>query len=106
MPDKRVKATFYLPLKDNAGRALGDQIAEVENRCFVAFGAWTLAGYFKGAWRMRTGERKLDTSAVYSVVLEPDRLDELESILKDFKARADQEAVYLEVEHDVDMRLL
>jgi hypothetical protein len=43
-----VKATFYLPLKDNDGRSLTAEISAVEDACFEAFGAWTLTGYFQG----------------------------------------------------------
>ena len=47
-----VKATFYLPLRDNDNRDLSSEIGEVEDDSFLAFGAWTLAGHFKGVWRM------------------------------------------------------
>lgn len=102
----QVKATFYLPLKDNDGRDLAGSIAEVEDRCFVAFGAWTLVGFFKGVWRMASGQRAVDTSAVYSIVLEENRLPELEMILREFKAQTSQESIYLEIEHHVELRLL
>lgn len=102
----QVKATFYLPLKDHDGRDLAEPIAEVEDRCFVAFGAWTLVGFFKGAWRTGSGHRAVDTSAVYSIVLEEGRLPELEAILRHFKSGTSQEAIYLEIEHHVELRLL
>ena len=103
---KRVKATFFLPLRDNDGRELNDEIGEVEDECFLAFGAWTFSGYFKGVWRMESGERRIDTSAAYVVILDESALQELEAILKRFKAKTVQEAIFLEVEHDVDLRLL
>ena len=56
MPTKLLKATFYLPLKDNDGRDLSEEIARIEEACFLDFGAWTLSGYFKGVWRMQSGE--------------------------------------------------
>jgi hypothetical protein len=102
----RIKATFYLPLKDNDGRDLIEEITEVEDRCFIAFGAWTLVGFFKGVWRIASGDRAVDTSAVYSMVLEQDRLPQLEQILRGFKSRTSQEAMYLEIEHNVELRLL
>ena len=34
------------------------------------------------------------------------RLKALEAILKTFKAKTQQEAIYLEIEHDVDVRFL
>ena len=106
MPTKQVKATFYLPLKDNDGRDLSEEIAQVEEACYLAFGAWTLSGYFKGVWRMQSGEQKIDTSAVYTIVLPKNRIRALEAILKTFKAKTQQEAIYLEIEHDVDVRFL
>jgi hypothetical protein len=101
-----VKATFFLPLRDNDGRDLSQEISDVEDECFLAFGAWTLSGYFKGVWRMESGERKIDTSAAYMVILSEDRVEELEEILRRFKAKTLQEAIYLELEHDVDLRLI
>lgn len=101
-----VKATFFLPLADNDGRSLEAEITAVEDECFVAFGAWTLSGYFKGAWRSDTGERQLDTSAAYTVLLPAERVPELEAILRRFKAGTKQEAIYLELVREIDLRYL
>jgi hypothetical protein len=91
-----VKATFYLPLNDNDGRDLTAEIQIAEDECFIAFGAWTQVGFFKGAWRMESGLRQVDTHAVYTIVFEKSQLPELEAILKRFKAKTTQEAIYLE----------
>ncbi len=101
-----VKATFFLPLRDNDGRDLAEEISAVEDDCFLAFGAWTLSGYFKGVWRMESGERRIDTSAAYMVMVEESDVEELEEILRMFKSKTTQEAIFLEVEHDIDLRLL
>jgi hypothetical protein len=92
-----VKATFYLPLKDNDGRDLTPEILTVEDECFTAFGAWTQVGYFKGAWRMESGLRQVDTHAVYTIVLTKAQLPELVAILQRFKTNTTQEAIYLEI---------
>jgi hypothetical protein len=55
---------------------------------------------------MKTGERKMDTSAVYMIVVGEERLPELETILRSFKAKTQQEAIFLEVERNVDVRFL
>ncbi|MEW6366266.1 MAG: hypothetical protein AB1714_16695 [Acidobacteriota bacterium] len=102
----RVKATFFLPVKDNDGRDLSSEIVQVERECFAAFGAWTHAGYFTGAWKMQTGDRKMDVSAAYWIVLDEECIPELEGILWRFKSRTTQESIYLEIEHNVDMRLI
>ena len=101
-----VKATFYLPLADNDGRNLAAEISDVEDRCYELFGAWTAAGFFKGAWRMGTGQRRIDTSAVYVVVIEEAQVKLLVELLREFKSRTTQEAIYLEVERDVDVRFI
>jgi hypothetical protein len=44
----QVKTTFLLPVRDNEGRDLADELAEVEAACFVAFGAFTFSGYIQG----------------------------------------------------------
>lgn len=102
----QVKATFFLPLRDNDGKDLAEEISAVEEECFLLFGAWTMAGFFKGVWRMESGERQVDTSAAYMVVLEESQLAELEAMLQRFKARTTQETIFLEVEHDIDLRLI
>ena len=101
-----VKASFFLPLRDNDGRDLREEIGTVEDDCFLAFDAWTFSGHFKGVWRMESGERRIDTSAAYVVIVDEGDLEELEEILRRFKAKTTQEAIFLEVEHDVDLRLL
>ena len=102
----KVKATFLLPIRDNSGRDLTGELEEVEMACFVAFGAFTFSGYIKGTWRMETGERKQDTSALYWIVMDDKELPQLEKILLRFKKQAGQEAIYLEVERRVDVRFL
>src|SRR5438128_1346472 len=106
VPSGRCQSNVYLPLKDNDGRSLAAEIGAVEDACFEAFGAWTLTGLFQGVWRMKTGERKMDTSAVYMIVLAEEKLSELEEIIRSFKARTKQESIFLEVERNVDVRFL
>ncbi|HHS97833.1 MAG TPA: hypothetical protein ENK08_08040 [Chloroflexi bacterium] len=101
-----IKATFFLPQRDNDGRDLTSEINAVQEECFVAFGGWTLMGYFKGVWRMESGVRQTDVSAVYMVILEEVDLPLLEAILKRFKAKTTQEAIFLEVVQNVDIRFL
>ncbi len=103
---KHVKATYYLPLADNDGRSLAAEIAEVEDAVFDSFGSWTLSGFFKGVWRMESGERKFDTSAVYVVILERSQVEKLRAILMRFKQKTVQEAIYLEILEGVELTLV
>lgn len=102
----QTKATFFLPLQDNDGRDLTDEIQALEEECFVAFGAWTMMGYFRGMWRMDDGVGKTDISAVYMVVIDDKELPILESILNSFKSKTTQEAIYLEISRGVDVRFI
>lgn len=47
--DRRGEGDLFLSLNDNDGRDLTAEIQIVEDECFVAFGAWTQVGFFKGA---------------------------------------------------------
>ena len=100
------KATFFLPLLDNDGRDLSVEQQEVRKQVFALFDGWTLLGYFEGAFRMRDGTQSLDRSAAYVVVLEESRIDELETVLRAFKAKTLQEAIYLEIQRGVEFRFL
>ena len=76
MPE--VKAHFLLPLRDNDGRDLGDEIEAVRDALFVAFGGWTFQGYVKGAFLMSDHTMSVDTSASHFVVFDEGRLAELD----------------------------
>src|SRR4051794_15711144 len=102
----KVKALFYLPLKDNDGRDLTAETEEVRTELYIRFVGWTFLGYVKGAYRMADGTQALDESGAYMVILDESRLPELEQILRDFKAKTLQEAIYLEIQRDVDVRFI
>jgi hypothetical protein len=76
-----VKALFYLPLHDNDGSDLIEEIVALQDELFVRFAGWTLQGYVKGAYRMADGTQALDESAAYIVVLDEARVGELEQLL-------------------------
>jgi hypothetical protein len=78
----QVKALFYLPLKDNNGRDLGQETEELRTELYVRFVGWTFLGYVKGAFRMADGSQALDESGAYVVVLEESRVPELEQVLR------------------------
>lgn len=101
-----VKALFYLPLRDNDGRELTELIESLEAELFVHFSGWTFQGYVKGAYRMADGTQSLDESGAYVVVLDESRIGELETMLQNFKSHTLQEAIYLEIHKDVDVRYL
>jgi len=103
---KHVKALFYLPLRDNDGRPLQAEINDLEMELYIRFVGWTFLGFVKGVYRMPDGTRALDENAAYSVALDESRLPELEDLLRSFKNQTFQDALYLEIQRDVDIRFI
>ena len=102
----QVKATFYLPVADNDGRPLLREIQAVRREVFDLFVGWTFLGFVKGAFLMTDGTMVIDESEAYMVVLDEDRVFELERVLAEFKMKTLQEAIYLEINRDIDVRLI
>src|SRR5437764_10066025 len=102
----RVKALFYIPFRDNDGRDLAEEIEELRSELYLRFVGWTFLGYVKGAYRMADGTQALEESGAYMVILDEARLPELEQVLRDFKSKTLQEAIYLEIQRDVDVRFI
>jgi len=55
---------------------------------------------------MADGTSSFDVSQSYAITPDESRLPELERILLDFKSRTLQEAIYLELHRDIEVRLL
>jgi hypothetical protein len=55
---------------------------------------------------MGTGERKMDTSAVYTMTLPAERVPEVEAILRVFKQSTTQEAIFLQIERNVETKFI
>ena len=55
---------------------------------------------------MADGVKAIDEHEAFAVVLEEYRLDELRDVLRAFKAKTTQEAIYLEVQHDTDVEFV
>jgi hypothetical protein len=102
----QVKALFYIPIKDNDGRDLAGEIADLQSELYQRFAGWTSQGYVKGAYRLADGTPSMDVSESYLVLLDEARLPELEQILRDFRAKTLQEAIYLEIQREVDVRFI
>ncbi len=100
----RVKAVFLLPLADNDGRTLSVEVAETEGAVYRLFGRWTRRGPVAGVYEMPDGSQALDHSNEYTLLLDEDRLPELERVLRDFRGKTKQDAIYLEWTFDVNTR--
>jgi hypothetical protein len=102
----KVKAVFYLPVRDNDGRSLLAEIEEVREQLFVWFDGWTRLGFVTGGYRMADNSEAMDVSAAYMVIIDDSQIGDLEEMLREFKRQTLQEAIYLEIQHDLDVRFL
>ena|SRR5579871_2584274 len=102
----RAKATFFLPVLDNDGRDLTAEHEVVRDAVYDLCDGWTFLGFVDGAFRMADGTKVVDKNAAYMVVIDENRIGELEEVLRRFRARTLQEAVYLEIQRGVDFRFL
>jgi hypothetical protein len=94
------------PIERQRRRDLGAEIEELQTELYARFVGWTFLGYVKGAWQMSAGTCSLDESGAYVVILDEARLAELEEVLRDFRGKTVQEAMYLEVQRHVEIRFV
>ena len=96
----KVKAVFFLPLRDNDGRDLTVELKGVEVELFATFVTFTRTGIVSGAYLMTDGTRSDDDLRSYFLVLDEERVPELREILARFKAKTTQEALYFELQYN------
>lgn len=102
----QVKMVFYLPLRDNDGRELSTEITDAELELVTRFDGWTLVGVVKGMYTMADKTPVYDELNASAVVTDESRVAEVEGILRAFKAKTSQEAIYFEVQYNTDVRFL
>ena len=71
----QIRATFYLPVKDNDGRDLKVDIEIVRLALFELFVGWTFLGYVEGAFMLSDGSQIIDDSEAYFVIMDCTFLD-------------------------------
>ncbi len=101
-----MKVVFFVPVKDNDGRPLQAEIDDLEMELIITFVGWTFQGYVKGYYRMLDGSRSIDVNASYFIVIEESRLGELIAILEGFLKGTLQEAIYLEIQRNLEFRFI
>ena len=96
----KVKAVFFLPLRDNDGRTLQAEIDDAEFELYSTFVGFTCSGTVRGTYQMADKSKAEDTCLAYFVVLDETRVDELKDVLRRFKARTTQEALNFELQYN------
>lgn len=95
---KYKKATILIPLTFNDGTSISLKTLEkIQDEIFVSFHGWTIEGVVKGAYRMQTGERKVESLQRISVYLASAEIEALEKMVAKWAELLGQEAMLLEV---------
>ena len=55
---------------------------------------------------MTDGSRAIDEHRAYAVITDEKGVGDIEDVLRRYKAKTTQEAIYLEVQYNVEMRLI
>jgi len=93
----REKVILLLPLTFNDGSVVPQETFDaIYDQLFILCDGYTVAGEVRGAYRMQTGAKQVDSSLEVWVAVDPDRLDELTRLVAGFGTLLGQETMYFE----------
>jgi hypothetical protein len=96
------EAIVFIPLTYNDGtRIPPDTIESISDEIFEVFDGWTGEGTVKGAYRMQTGEKRVEKLLKVSIVLAESQILKLEEMVADWCARLGQETMLLKITDSV-----
>ena len=82
-----VKATFFLPVRDNDGRSLRAEIRVLEDALFARFPGYTRMASVFGVFRMADGTKVKDRCRSYFLWLDEVELEVLKGIIRTLNPR-------------------
>jgi hypothetical protein len=91
---------FKLPLADNDGQAVAEELREeLLDRVWVEFGGYTIEGVEEGAYRRQdTGKKQVEKLLRVAVAVEGEAgVNRLREIVSEIGGRLHQECMYFEV---------
>jgi hypothetical protein len=92
------EAIVLLPLTYNDGtRVTEGSLESIYGEIFAAFHGWTIEGAVRGAYRMRTGQKRVEALQKVSIVLDESQVPDLEAMIGRWAAELGQEAMLLRV---------
>ncbi len=99
----RIKeAIVLIPLTYNDGTAIPLKILDaIHEKIFLSFHGWTIEGTVKGAYRMASGQRRVEDLQKLSIILDEIQLPELEEMVAEWAATLGQETILLKVTQSV-----
>ena len=93
----KVKYVLLLPLTYNdKSKVPSDVRRHIFDELFCLAGGYHIAGEGKGAYRMKSGDKKVDRSLEVWVVIEETDQDALKTMVAGFATLLGQESMYLE----------
>ena len=91
------KVILLLPLTFNDGSVVPQETFDaIFDELFVLCDGYTVAGEVRGAYRMQTGAKQVDSSVEVWVAVGADQLDELRRLVAGFGTMLGQETMYFE----------
>jgi hypothetical protein len=94
--DELKEAVVLIPLTYNDGTKVPQAaLRRIRAELFAAFQGWTIEGVVKGAYRMRTGEQRVEDLQKISVILRESQLPQLESMVGKWAAQLGQETMLM-----------
>ena len=97
------KAVTYIPTKNNEGEEFSESlIEELKNRIIEISGGLTEKGKVKGYWQNNEREVLEDINRQFDIGIEPEDLNRLRELLRNYKDILEQESMYLEYNGEIE----
>ncbi len=91
------KYLLLIPLRYNDGELIPQEVVEeLEHELFTLGNGYTIGGLRKGAYKMADGQKVIDETVEYWVVIPDDKFEELRQLMAELGRQLGQEAMYLE----------
>jgi hypothetical protein len=94
---KQKKAVILVPLTYNDGSRVPDEVLEaIYDEVYETFGAYTIEGQALGAYRMSSGEKRVERLERFCIVVTEAELPTLRKMVARWGRMLGQETMYLE----------
>jgi hypothetical protein len=95
---KPKEAIVQIPLTYNDGSQVPEGAIEtMQEQIYAAFGGWTIEGTVQGAYRMQSGEKRVEHSLKVSIIMDESEIDELEAMVAGWCGELGEETMLLKI---------
>src|ERR1051326_6276006 len=97
------EAIVQIPLAYNDGtRVPNGTIEAIYDEVFVFANGWEILGRTKGAFRMKSGKKRVEQSVKVSIIIDASRKQELLAMVSRWAAELDQESILVRItDHEI-----